>query len=552
MSFIETELSLTFPFLKSTPFNLSIAETIIPDAEYQYIGFHFYGEYGNPPTTDVTVDNIVVTPTVCEYLFWGSNSSLQFQSSRGGNMYDYISGRLDSKFMTNFDTPTLFNDNYFDLSMILNSSVSGVQEDIISNGSLVWLNASAINQADSTPVATWADSSINGNDFTQVTPADQPTFKKVNANLNGMPSVQFTSAGKEYMDSLFTSSNPMNVYVVYEMTSLATSNPIFDSDLTGRLVIYYSSSSNARFYGGEGGVLTGAAPLANTLYIDKYRIDGENSYNSINDVMDVTGDTETTSITGARLGGFWDLSTGLEGSIAEFIVTEDEDPCLDYAIRKYLGDKYDSYELNSVSSSTKEYSNGTLINEVSKEIDYKDSGVYRLTVPPLNDLTDTVEFKLFSAESCNMSETKTINVDNSCANQEIYLTWLNSLDGWEYWKFTAEKSHNLNIENKETIKRNVFADWDNDFINGDTQNDVISIGAYKEIDVFSQYLTRNEVEAISAIKHSIKVMVLDGVNPPVTVIVDSDSITVFNDGDDETLQTIRFSIQYPDIQIQSQ
>jgi hypothetical protein len=101
------------------------------------------------------------------------------------------------------------------------------------------------------------------------------------------------------------------------------------------------------------------------------------------------------------------------------------------------------------------------------------------------------------------------------------------------------------------MKRNVFADWDNTFINGDTQNDVIGVTAFREMDVFSQYLTLDEVKAISMIKTSIKVLaIIEGVQT--TVIVDSDSITVFNDGGDETLHTIRFKIQMPDIQIQSQ
>ena len=81
--------------------------------------------------------------------------------------------------------------------------------------------------------------------------------------------------------------------------------------------------------------------------------------------------------------------------------------------------------------------------------------------------------------------------------------------------------------------------------------DVINSSAYSEVGVFSQYLNEDDVLAISAIKYSPKVQVIDGLKKT-TVIVDSDSILLFNDGDDETLHTIRFNIRYPNIQIQSQ
>ena len=91
---------------------------------------------------------------------------------------------------------------------------------------------------------------------------------------------------------------------------------------------------------------------------------------------------------------------------------------------------------------------GNVLESNVYPIPFKDSGVYRIGVPINNDETSKGSYKVIGAESCNLSEAKEFEVDSDCANQEIYLTWLNSTGGWDYWKFTAEKDYNLNIEDK--------------------------------------------------------------------------------------------------------
>lgn len=60
------------------------------------------------------------------------------------------------------------------------SSVTGLQ---------VWLQADSLALADADPVATWTDSSGNGNNATQATSGSQPTYK---TNIvNGKPVVRF-------------------------------------------------------------------------------------------------------------------------------------------------------------------------------------------------------------------------------------------------------------------------------------------------------------------------------------------------------------------------
>ena len=61
---------------------------------------------------------------------------------------------------------------------------------------------SANNPSDGTAVATWADRSGNGNDFTEST--NQPTFKA--SWLNGKPAVKFDGANDVLSDSNFFTS----------------------------------------------------------------------------------------------------------------------------------------------------------------------------------------------------------------------------------------------------------------------------------------------------------------------------------------------------------
>ena len=64
----------------------------------------------------------------------------------------------------------------------------GFQPNTIPNMRL-WLDATRINQANNTAVATWADQSGNGYDATQGTSAARPTY--IASGLNGLPVVRF-------------------------------------------------------------------------------------------------------------------------------------------------------------------------------------------------------------------------------------------------------------------------------------------------------------------------------------------------------------------------
>ena len=58
-----------------------------------------------------------------------------------------------------------------------------------STDNILWLDANNLSLNDGDPVSTWADTSGNGNNATQISASNQPTF---NTNvLNGFPAITF-------------------------------------------------------------------------------------------------------------------------------------------------------------------------------------------------------------------------------------------------------------------------------------------------------------------------------------------------------------------------
>lgn len=148
------------------------------------------------------------------------------------------------------------------------------------------------------------------------------------------------------------------------------------------------------------------------------------------------------------------------------------------------------------------------------------------------------------------SEIKTIDINRKCSNQDLKLTWLNTIGGWEHWTFTARKTYSYNTSNVQTIQRDILEDWDTEFTTGQTESEHISLEANESTVVRSQNLTLQQVTAIAKIKYSIKVQDMTDEINPLTIIVDKGSIAYTTD--QAKTNFIEFIITYPAIQIQQQ
>lgn len=144
-----------------------------------------------------------------------------------------------------------------------------------------------------------------------------------------------------------------------------------------------------------------------------------------------------------------------------------------------------------------------------------------------------------------LTETLRIDFNCDCANDSINITWLNNLGGFDYWVFNAKKDHIIEIQQALTTNKNILPQWPKSYgANADTirkQTQRISNKAYT---VRSQFLTEAQVEAISYIKSSVLVQIINSQTDRRIVIVDTDSFVKFKDGD-KTFE-IAFNISFTD------
>lgn len=189
------------------------------------------------------------------------------------------------------------------------------------------------------------------------------------------------------------------------------------------------------------------------------------------------------------------------------------------------------------------YSNNVLQTTEYIELDSDEEGVYRIPLEPSCSY-DRVDITLLDSLEV-ISETKQFSIECGCANQEIRLMWLNNLGGFDQWKFTGQTEHTVDITDSGEVKQNIFPDWGKSY--GEFA-DTIKKQTFRESAnrkfVFSQFLTQDEADAISYIKSSPLVQIVNSRTDRRTVLVDTDSFTKYRDGD--KTYTVQFNILYTD------
>lgn len=101
---------------------------------------------------------------------------------------------------------------------VINPSASAPFDPSTVAGLIGWWKADALALSDGTAVATWTDSSAAGNNLTQATPANQPTYKT--GIVNGKPIVRFDGLAS-FMRATFTQGPAYSLFAVAKSTSAA-------------------------------------------------------------------------------------------------------------------------------------------------------------------------------------------------------------------------------------------------------------------------------------------------------------------------------------------
>lgn len=144
-----------------------------------------------------------------------------------------------------------------------------------------------------------------------------------------------------------------------------------------------------------------------------------------------------------------------------------------------------------------------------------------------------------------ISETKQFKIDCGCSQQELRLTWINNLGGFDYWNFTARKDHIIEIRETIETKKNILPQWPKSYsTNADTIRRQTARVSNKAYTVRSQYITQSEADALAYIKSSVLVQIINSRTDRRTVIVDADSFVIYPDGAD--LYSIAFNVSFTD------
>ncbi len=139
-----------------------------------------------------------------------------------------------------------------------------------------------------------------------------------------------------------------------------------------------------------------------------------------------------------------------------------------------------------------------------------------------------------------------LKINRPCADPFIYLKWLNTLGGWDYWRFGKDNIKTLSTSNEITVDRNVF-DWEN----GDTIADIINKTAINKISIGAT-VPDIKIDGLKSLHTSVKVMMLTNSNPIKwqTVIVNTGSFEIKRAKN--SFSELKFGINLPEVNIQRQ
>jgi hypothetical protein len=204
----------------------------------------------------------------------------------------------------------------------------------------------------------------------------------------------------------------------------------------------------------------------------------------------------------------------------------------------------DSTEATTATLDYEEYDEeGNLLDTTQIALANEDEGVYRVRLDNRTFNANTAYIIAFINASVDSEELR-IDIDRECSRQNVYLTWLNNLGGFDYWNFKAQSDHGAEFGSVEQYEKNIFENWDTDFVNGETVESFNKVEAWNNIHVRSQLLTREQIDGIANIKYSPFVQEIDADGNKRTVLIDKDDFVIREDS--RRLYSIEFNLRYTD------
>lgn len=144
-----------------------------------------------------------------------------------------------------------------------------------------------------------------------------------------------------------------------------------------------------------------------------------------------------------------------------------------------------------------------------------------------------------------ISQLKILNNSLSCAPSfsPVPMRFLNASGGWDTWTWQQLKVLDEVRTKNVIVKRDILSDFDNIFINGDTQYQSVKIDSRKTLLLRSLTLTEEELFGLSQLCNSVRAQIF--INGRwVTVSVDTNAMNIFNE--EAKIRTLTMSVRLPD------
>lgn len=144
-----------------------------------------------------------------------------------------------------------------------------------------------------------------------------------------------------------------------------------------------------------------------------------------------------------------------------------------------------------------------------------------------------------------VSETKTINVNQECGSQAMEFIWKNYLGGHDTFVFTSQKDYGIDISGTKESKKSIMGNWPDSYgENADTINREIERTSNESVTIYSQNITETEINGLKYLKTSPLVQIINTKFDKRTVIIDKSSFVVKKDGD--KTYSLTFKASYTD------
>lgn len=200
-------------------------------------------------------------------------------------------------------------------------------------------------------------------------------------------------------------------------------------------------------------------------------------------------------------------------------------------------------------------SNGDLIGTDQSPIDQEDQGVYRFAFSEYPLLIGAASAVFYIQRSTGeiITEQKQFMINRSACTRrgDIYLRWLNIYGGFDGFWFNRNHDYRTNVSDRKITRRNIYKNFDDVFISGDTQDDYYSTTAKEEVLARSAYLSDDEADQMKWLVTSNKVYECFTVDQEGctkykkrTVLIQPENFTIRTDR--EKLNKISFTFEYTD------